>query len=94
MDIAKLISHLRRELVLVDQAIASLEPLVPSTKRRGRPRKRLPLYTQLPGVPDPLPGNPRRRASVTRNTAASAGGKAQEPEPEGKGPGGETDSES
>jgi hypothetical protein len=87
MDIAKVIAHLRRELELVDHAIRLLEPLVsPTTRRRGRPGKRISLYRQLPNVPDPVRQIPARRAPGNKE-AASAEGAARKPESEGS-PGG------
>jgi hypothetical protein len=59
MDIAKVISHLRLELELLNQAIHSLEPLVPS--RRGRPKKTTQPDLKEPGAPGSVPKNSRRR---------------------------------
>jgi hypothetical protein len=81
MDIAKLIAHLRRELELVNQAIHSLEPLVPAPRRRGRPRKRLSvyLYRPRPGVAGEDGNGPGRRASGKSNSASGGSG-ARPPE--------------
>ena|ERR1700686_1721432 len=77
MDIAKVIAHLRLELELLNQAIHSLEPLVP--RRRGRPKKTAQRYLEQQGDPDSAPKNSRRQASVKRKPAASAGDLAREP---------------
>jgi hypothetical protein len=69
MDIAKVISHLREELELVNRAIRSLEPLVP--RRRGRPRKTTQPYLLPSGVPVSVPKTSGRRASGKANLAAT-----------------------
>ena len=76
MDIAKVISNLRRELELVNQAIHSLEPLMPS--RRGRPRKGTSPHLRQPGVPDSVPKDSGKRTSGNA-LAVSAGDFVREP---------------
>ncbi len=77
MDIDKVISHLRLELELLNQAINSLEPLVPS--RRGRPKKTTQPDLKQAGTPGSVPENSRSGASSDRKLAPSAEDLDREP---------------
>jgi hypothetical protein len=67
MDLSRVLAQLRRELVHLDAAIASLERLQAKVARRGRPPRMLAELRKPHAAPEPGPGD-ARNAEVPQST--------------------------
>ena len=65
MDLSKALAQLRRELVHLDAAIASLERLEARVPRRGRPPR---LLAEIQKLATKKPGPSGRRRAGARDT--------------------------
>ena len=63
MDLSKVLEQLRRELVHLDAAIASLERLQEKAVRRGRPPRMLVELRKTHAAPEPAGARRARRVS-------------------------------